>query len=187
MSVSLDTEFRRDRLVLWLVAVFLLLVFLYVAWQYVGAVMLGLFAYYVTRPVFDRIYGRVGNRMLAVAVSLFAVALPVLLLTGWTAAIAIQGLLDLLSTTGFEDLAEMVEPYVDLSTLQADLVATAEQIADDPQQITAIGGNGVGNVFATPGTTPAKYASVRRRDRTNAADASVGTGRRRGSARKFIL
>jgi len=96
--------------------------------------MLGLFAYYVTRPVFDRIYGRVGNRMLAVAVSLFAVALPVLLLTGWTAAIAIQGLLDLLSTTGFEDLAEMVEPYVDLSTLQADLVATAEQIADDPNR-----------------------------------------------------
>jgi len=149
VSVSLDTEFRRDRLVLWVVALLLLVTFLWVAWQYVGAVMLGLFAYYVTRPVFDRIYGRVGNRMLAVVVSLFAVALPVLLLTGWTAAIAIQGLLDLLSSTGFEELAEMVEPYVDLSTLQADLIVAAEQIAADPQQVTAIGGNGVGEVFAT--------------------------------------
>lgn len=149
VSVSFDTEFRRDRLALWVVAGLLFLTLLYVAWRYVGTVMLGLFAYYVTRPVFDRIYGRLDNRTLAVAVSIFAVALPVLVLGGWTAVVAIQGLLEVMSSTGLEQFRDLLEPYVDLSDIQAELLAVGEQIAQNPRRITAIGGNGVGNFFAT--------------------------------------
>lgn len=149
MSISLDTEFRRDRLVLWVVAFLLLLTFAYVAWRYVGTVMLGLFAYYVTRPVFDRIYRRLENRTLAVAVSIFAVALPVLVLTGWTAVVAVQGLLDVMSSTGLEQFRDLVEPYVDLSDVHAEFVTTAEQIAEDPSRLTTIGGDGISGIFAT--------------------------------------
>lgn len=149
VSVSLDAEFRRDRLALWVVAGFLLLTLLYVAWRYVGTVMLGLFAYYVTRPVFDRIHSRLDNRTLAVAVSIFAVALPVLVLTGWTAVIAVQGIMDLVNSTGLEQLRDLIQPYVDLSDIQAEFVAVGEQIAENPRRLTTIGGDGIEGLFAT--------------------------------------
>jgi predicted PurR-regulated permease PerM len=149
VTLSIDGEFRRDRLAMWIVAVLLLLAFLYVAWRYVGTVMLGLFAYYVTRPVFDRIYARVGNRTLAVAVSIFTVALPVLVLGGWTAVVAIQGLLDVMSSTGLEQVRDLIEPYVDLSAVQGELLTVGEEVLEDPRQLATIGGNGIGGAFAT--------------------------------------
>ena len=149
VSVSLDDGFRRDRLAMWFVAGVLFLTFLYVAWRYVGTVMLGLFAYYVTRPVFDRIDSRLGNRTLSVAVSIFAVALPVLVLGGWTAVVAVQGLLEVMSSTGLEQFRDLLEPYLNLSDIQGELLATGEQIAENPGQLTSIGGNGVGSFFAT--------------------------------------
>jgi predicted PurR-regulated permease PerM len=149
VTLSIDAEFRRDRLAMWIVAVLLMVTFLYVVWRYVGTVMLGLFAYYVTRPLFDRIYARVDNRTLAVAVSIFTVALPVLVLGGWTAVVAIQGLLDMLSSTGLEQVRDLIEPYVDLSAVQGELLTVGEEVLEDPRQLATIGGNGIGGAFAT--------------------------------------
>lgn len=139
MSISLGSEVRRDRLALWIVAGLLLLVMLFVAWQYIGTVMLGLFVYYVTRPVFDRIYRRLGNRTLSVVVSIFTVALPVLFLTAWAGFVVVQGVINVLGTQGFEEARDVVQPYVDVSELEAQFETIFDQALADPGQLTAIG------------------------------------------------
>ncbi len=149
MSVSLGTEFRRGRIALWFVAGFLFLALLFVTWQYVGTVVLGLFVYYVTRPVFDRIHGRIEGRTTAVVVSILAVALPVLLLTAWAGVVAVQGLVELVSSQGFDEFRGFLDPYLNVAELRDQFRDVFDVVVEDPGRLTAIGGGGLGDVFGT--------------------------------------
>jgi predicted PurR-regulated permease PerM len=132
-------EVRRDRLLLWAVAALVTAALAYVVWRYVGTVVLGLFVYYVTRPVFERIHARVPSRGLAVGVSLLTVALPVLLLVGWTVAVAVQALSSFISNGGGGELEAFVATYFDLNAFVAEGVRLAREIAADPSRATDLG------------------------------------------------
>jgi predicted PurR-regulated permease PerM len=127
---------QRGRLALWLVAVALFAAVAYVAWRYVGTVVLGLFVYYVTRPVFQRIHARVDSRTLAVFVSLLTVAMPVLVLVGWTLTIAVRSLSGFFSPETQNELAGIVAPYVDVSAILATAVEIAGRVIENPGQVT---------------------------------------------------
>jgi predicted PurR-regulated permease PerM len=130
-------ELRRNEVLLWGARAVVLAGLVYVVWRYVGTVVLGLFVYYVTRPVFDRINARVPSRGLAVAVSLLAVALPVLLLVGWTVAVAVQSLSRLLDD-GTGQFGGLVEQYVDVTALTEETVATLRELVADPGRLAEL-------------------------------------------------
>lgn len=60
----------------------------YVTVSFIGTVILGLFVYYSTRPIYDRVRERLPGDTVAAAVSLFLLALPALALVGYTGVVA---------------------------------------------------------------------------------------------------
>ena len=133
-----DGDNRRARIALWVVTVALVLALAFFAWQFAGTLVLGLFVYYVTRPVFERIHVRIENRTLAVVVSLLTVALPVLLLVAWTLVIAVQALADFLDEETMDRIGELAGPYVDLSTLFQNGEGTLRTLLTDPTQLGSL-------------------------------------------------
>ena len=117
-----DLRLTREQAGLWLLtlAVFTLVVF--VTWRYVGTFVLGLFLYYVTRPVHARIGTRVPSRTVSVTLALVSVAIPVLVLVFWTIAVAFRGLRNLLGT----DPTTQPIPGIDTIPELSDIITLAE-------------------------------------------------------------
>lgn len=128
----------RERLVLWILTIGTIVGLLYVGWLYVGTVVMGLFVYYVTRPVFRRINTRVESRTLAVGVTLLAVALPLLVIVGWAFAILVASLDDLIESDIFGELETVVQPYFDVTTFIPELGAFVEAVIADPSRLADI-------------------------------------------------
>lgn len=125
----------RQRAILWAVAAILTAALAFVAWQYVGTVVLGLFVYYVTRPVYVRIQDRIPTRTLAVVASLLLVTLPVILLFAWTLIVAVRQVGGLLESNNLEQIVVLFEPYLDLTEISAELRRLATVVLEDPSRI----------------------------------------------------
>ncbi|WP_411966221.1 AI-2E family transporter [Haloferax sp. YSMS24] len=145
-----DLRLTREEGGLWLLtlAVFTLVVF--VTWRYIGTFVLGLFLYYVTRPVYARINRRVPSRTVAVTLALVTVAIPVLLLVVWTLVVAVRGLRDFLGA----DLTAEPIPGIDTVPEFGDVVAivetTFEGLLTDPVGVlTGALGQSLIGVFET--------------------------------------
>jgi predicted PurR-regulated permease PerM len=138
-----NVEFRRGRVALWIAALLVLLVLLYVSWRYVGTVVLGLFAYYVTRPVFHRILARTSSRTGAVVASLLLVALPVLVLVGWTVIVAVRALRDFGSDGAFAQLEQVLTPYLDIEAAVNEIETVARQVAANPGRVDQLNVGGI--------------------------------------------
>jgi len=130
--------FERDRLALWLVGAFLFVALAYVTWRFIGTVVLGLFAYYVTRPVFARFHRRLESRTLAVVVSLVTVAFPILVLVGWTIAVAIRSLAGVFDGDIGSQIADLAEPYVDIPAIAADMTETVRTLLANPDRLATL-------------------------------------------------
>jgi predicted PurR-regulated permease PerM len=121
-----------------LVGVALLGAVAYVVSSFIGTLVFGLFLYYSTRPVYNRIEGRVGEPSLAAAISIFALALPALALVTYALLIVFRQLNELTRSTALnpEDFGldpavfnRLTDPAVLLSTdirefLSAELVGS---------------------------------------------------------------
>jgi len=125
-----DLDVNRARIALWAITIGILLALWQFVWNFVATLILGLFVYYVTRPVFRRIHGRIRNRTLAVATSLVTVALPVLVLVGWTALVAFQALGDVLGPEMQAQVEAIAGPYLDLVDVNGQNVL--ESLLRDP-------------------------------------------------------
>lgn len=137
-AVLESVEFSRGRVALWVIALFLLAVLMYISWRYVGTAVLGLFAYYVTRPVFHRMLNRTSSRTAAVVASLLLVALPVLVLVGWTLVVAVRSLREFGSDGGLGQLEDVLSPYLDIEASIDGLETTVEQVIANPGQLNQL-------------------------------------------------
>ena len=126
------------RAVLWLVAFATVAGLLYVGWRFVGTVVMGLFVYYVTRPVFRRINARIESRTIAVAVTLLTAVVPLLFIIGWAVAILIESLTDLLESDAFRDLETLVQPYLDITALLAEFGQFVQAAIADPARLADV-------------------------------------------------
>ncbi|WP_254271405.1 AI-2E family transporter [Haloarcula marina] len=88
---------------------------LLVLYTFVGTFVFGVFLYYATRPLYRRVYRRVRQRTLAAFLSLFLLALPVIVLLYYTIAIALQEFGRFADTTDVGPYAEVLDPYLDAS------------------------------------------------------------------------
>jgi predicted PurR-regulated permease PerM len=110
-------DFDRARLGWWVVGFALAAAVLYVVYSFVGTFVFGIFLYYATRPVYNRLRRRIRPASLAAATALLALALPVLLLMVYTTAIALQEFNNIATQTDINGLQSAVQPYVDVSSI----------------------------------------------------------------------
>ncbi|MCU4740355.1 AI-2E family transporter [Halobacteria archaeon AArc-m2/3/4] len=121
-------QFDRTRAPWWVLGALIAGVLLYILYTFIGTFVFGLFLYYATRPVYQRLVKRLGSRALAAVVSLITLAIPFMLLLAYTAAVAVQELSAAVGEDGFETLEEALEPYLDIS----ELVSDPEQLLTSP-------------------------------------------------------
>ncbi|WP_128476116.1 AI-2E family transporter [Halorussus pelagicus] len=135
MVGGLDID--RTRMGWWLVGLALGAAVLFVVYSFVGTFVFGIFLYYATRPVYKRLRRRIRPASLAAATALFALALPVLLLMAYTAAIGLQEFNNIAKGIDINGLQTTIQPYIDVSTLAR---SPEELLANpDPALIQEIG------------------------------------------------
>lgn len=130
--------FSRTRGAWWAAGAVLGLVLAWILLTFVGTVVLGLFFYYVARPAYQRLRRRT-RRSLAAAIALIALAVPIVVLMGYTFAVAVQELRRLGQNVDFGPFTEQIEPYIDVSTAVQDPAAFLQ----NPDVVSA------GQLFAT--------------------------------------
>jgi predicted PurR-regulated permease PerM len=130
-------DFDRSRLAWWAVGFALAAAVMYVVYSFVGTFVFGIFLYYATRPVYQRLRRRIRPASLAAATALLALALPVLLLMVYTGAIALQEFQNVAAQTDVGGLQTAVQPYVNVSSVAQrpdELLASP-----DPQLVRDVG------------------------------------------------
>ncbi|PSP64380.1 AI-2E family transporter [Halobacteriales archaeon QH_8_67_36] len=145
----------RSRLAWWVVALVFGAVTAWVLLTYIGTFVLGLFLYYVARPAYRRFRSQF-RPSIAAATALLALAVPVVLLMGYTLAIAAQELTRLQRTVDLGPLADQVEPYVNVSEVvknpatllqNPDVVDAGQLIAEGALGYVPIVGTALINLF----------------------------------------
>lgn len=124
----MDIDVSRSRLAWWTLGAVLGAALLFVAYSFVGTLVFGLFFYYATRPIYRRVRRKVRRRSIAAAISLFALALPGVLLMAYAVAIGLQELGRFAARADLGPYEESIEPYLDVSQV----VQNPESIIADP-------------------------------------------------------
>ncbi|AZH26439.1 AI-2E family transporter [Haloplanus aerogenes] len=86
-------QLSRYRLGWWSFGLALGAALMYVVYAFIGTFVFGVFIYYATRPIYKRLKKRIRPPSLAAAISLFALALPALVLVAYALSIAFGELL----------------------------------------------------------------------------------------------
>ena len=143
MATSLLGDYDRSRIPMWIAAVVLIFALCFIVWKYVGTFILGLFVYYITRPIHRRLYTVFRNQSLAAIVSLLAIAVPVIFLIGYTVYVGAIQLATFAESADLQPVLDALQPYIgDLSTTSAssaDPEAVFTSLVNDPQQFLSGG------------------------------------------------
>ncbi|MFC6732879.1 MULTISPECIES: AI-2E family transporter [unclassified Haladaptatus] len=116
----------RSRAAWWAVGAILGAALLFVLYSFIGTFVFGIFIYYATRPIYDRLKTRIYPRSLAAFVALFTLALPALLLLAYSVAIGLQEVNAIQDSVELGPLSTAVEPYLDVSSVVDDPVSYIE-------------------------------------------------------------
>ncbi|MBX0285067.1 AI-2E family transporter [Haloarcula salinisoli] len=112
---------------------------LFVTYSFIGTFVFGIFIYYATRPLYRRVQRRVKQPTVSALLSLFLLALPVLVLLYYTLAIAVQEFSRFAQTTDVGPYADAIEPYINVS-----------EVVQNPQTLLSDAG-GPGTIVDTLG------------------------------------
>jgi predicted PurR-regulated permease PerM len=132
-------EYDRSRIPVWFMAVVFGLALSFIVWRYVGTFVLGLFVYYITRPIHRRLASHVPTSSLAAAVSLLTVALPIILLIGYTVYVGVFQLAALAETANLQPVLDALQPYVGGVGAGSDPQEILSSLVEDPQQFLSGG------------------------------------------------
>lgn len=101
-------------------------------YQYVGTLISAVFLYYATRPIEDRIAGYIDHDNLAVALTLFVVVLPVMVIGSYALWLIGREIQQLLATGAFAPLRPYLQPYLQF-VRQGELRQLGRAIASSQQ------------------------------------------------------
>lgn len=154
MATTLLGDYDRSRIPMWVAAVVLVLALSFIVWKYIGTFILGLFVYYITRPIHRRLYMVIRNQSLTAVVSLLTIAVPVIFLIGYTVYVGAIQLAAFAESADLQPLIDALQPYVgDISTTSASSTnpeAVLSSLTNDPQQFLDGGAVDTANQALTP-------------------------------------
>lgn len=145
----IDKEGSHSRQAMWALALALGGVLAYVMYSYLGTFVLGLFVYYITRPVHRRLSRQVSTSSLAAVISLLTIALPILLIIGYAVAVGVSQLGNLV---GPQQIDQLLGPLLGGVSTGAGSGpgtpnAVVSQAINDPQAFTSgFAGGGLSGV-----------------------------------------
>ncbi|MFC6838143.1 AI-2E family transporter [Halomarina ordinaria] len=134
--MRVEPEFVGDRsqVAWWALTLAVVAVFCYVVYSYLGAFVLGVFIYYATRPIYSRLGDRFPSRSLRAGLALLLIALPILLLIGYTVVLAARELGGL-AAIDLSDYQTSLQPYLgDLAVSNPQELVTV--LLENPQRLT---------------------------------------------------
>ena len=110
-------ETNVSRIMLWILGLVLAFVLAFVVYEFIGTFVVGLFIYYISKPVYSRLNQDIKSSSLAAFAALVVVALPILLVIGYTLSIGIQEFGKLINQYQLETLAQYLGPYAEISAM----------------------------------------------------------------------
>lgn len=119
MDMVAKSEANRSHIAWWVLGFVLAILLALVVYKFIGTFVVGLFVYYISKPVYSRLKQDIKSSGLAAFATLVVVALPVLLIIGYTLTIGIQGFGKLIQQYQIETLARYLGPYIEMSALTA--------------------------------------------------------------------
>ena len=110
-------ETNVSRIMLWILGLVLAFVLAFVVYEFIGTFVVGLFIYYISKPVYSKLNQDIKSSGLAAFSALVVVALPILLVIGYTLSIGIQEFGKLIHQYQLETLAQYLGPYAEISAV----------------------------------------------------------------------
>ena len=154
MVSTLLGDYDRSRIPMWVAAVVLILALSFIVWKYIGTFVLGLFVYYITRPIHRQLYTVFRQRSLAALVSLLAIAVPVILLICYTVYVGAIQLASFAESANLQPVLDALQPYIGnlsgTSTTSTDPQAVLTSLINEPQQLLSGGAVDAANQAVTP-------------------------------------
>lgn len=153
-----DLWATRERAVLFFITLLTFGVLVYTVWRFVGAIVLGLFLYYVTRPIHSRIAPRFASRTISTTLAIFTITIPVMILVVWTfvaIARALSGFLGsgILGESGLGNLSDLTALTVDIQPIITEFLANPAGFPID-ELIASLGdGGSISGVLGAVGNT----------------------------------
>ncbi|PSP81536.1 AI-2E family transporter [Halobacteriales archaeon QS_1_68_20] len=108
---------RREKVAWGLMGAVVTLVVAYVLWAFVGAIVVAIFLYYATRPVYRRLDARVSHPDWNATATLMLVGVPLLAVIGYGVLVGVQELDQFLSGADLQGYRSVLQPYVDVAEL----------------------------------------------------------------------
>lgn len=133
--MNFDPTEDRERVAWWLIFGVLGLILAFVLYSYVGTIVLGLFVYYATRPIYRKLNRGSQPRSLTAGLALGTLAFPGILLIAYTVFVSIRQLSEL-SGLDFNHYETMLGPYVTSITGQQNSQAAIHQLLSNPQELS---------------------------------------------------
>ncbi|WP_227355871.1 AI-2E family transporter [Haladaptatus salinisoli] len=130
-----DITQNRERIAWWLIFSILGVLFVYILYSYVGTIILGLFIYYATRPVYRQLTHRVGSPTFVAGLSLGMLAFPGLLLIAYTVLMSIHQVNELFGSN-LDQYQLLLGPYLQRVIGTQDPQVVLQQLLSNPQQLT---------------------------------------------------
>jgi len=128
-------DIDRSRTVWWGLGGVLSFALLLFAYSFVGTLVFGLFIYYATRSIYQRVRRWVHQPSLAAGLSLTLFTLPGVLLLAYTVLVALKELGRFSERANLGQYEAVISPYLDLT----DLVSDPEALLEDPSVVQALG------------------------------------------------
>lgn len=97
-----------------LVGILITVVVAFVLYSFLGAIVVGIFLYYATRPIYRRVDQWTDHPNLSATVTLLTVGLPILLILAYATFIGIREVDRFFAVANLEQLRTVLAPYVDL-------------------------------------------------------------------------
>lgn len=146
----------RNRIAWWLYLLVLALGVVYVGYSFVGMFVLGVFLYYASRPICDRLSKYVSNDGVAAGLTLAGIVTPILLVVGY---VLVAGLRDAASLSGMPG-SGLVAPFLNVNQLPSSQQSLVQSLVENPskmgslsseriQQVAKAGMTALGAVFGT--------------------------------------
>lgn len=124
MSESITKRNKRYWRAFGLVTAALLLYMLYKLGGYIDVILYGIFVYYVTRPIYERVNKRINKKNISAGLSLFLFVLPVILIFIYASIVAAVELNSFLGSIDYEIPVESFDETIDqLNTIGRELTS----------------------------------------------------------------
>jgi len=141
-------DYDRNRIAWWLYLLVLAVGVVYVGYSFVGMFVLGVFLYYASRPVCDRVSDRIGNDGVAAGLTLAGIVVPILLIVGY---VLLAGLRDAATLSGVPG-SGLLAPFLNVDQLTANQQGLVQTLVENPSRVGSLSTDRIRQV-ATAATT----------------------------------